>query len=443
MRKKDNTLIVFLGLIPWLACASENTPALEQLPDLSHLSHLIHSETGASPEEKPDDTLFPVQAPIDSNPLTRVLHSWFETAEAVAGLDVPKGETYEENLSKSFNRSVSNLTGIIGETIDDGLRMTDALALESRGYVKNTDVLQCSGDLPLQYLEDLGGALGLSQLKHIWIQTHGTTYGMPFTLNHTYLGGASMIDSPDDFQPVFTDTPDVSCTPIYQPASISQEQFSQNFQCIAEHVAHIDGTESEAASFLDYSVFQHNCLAASRFLVECSGGEIAQIPNLDVGGHFAWDYPIQQSRLSPELSDIHRRLYSVLKKLDADAMQTQAPLDTPSSSQSSSDYKNFIDQNSSLIEEWRVALQDWLQTRGGQQNSTHFLQKYAYTTHDSSQFIHYVSQWGWTSLFHGIKRLESDLTLYDFESSTMTPLTMGALCNRARTQCGMPERQSR
>jgi hypothetical protein len=408
-------------------------------PSLDDLQKLVRLETGSTQDLDQTLKLFAPESPWDDNPLTRIFRSLFKTAEALVDVGVPKSESYSQNLLQSVNNSVSSLTGIVGESIDDGMLLYNSEELEHHGYVKNTDVLQCSGDLPLRYLDQMGGILGVSQMKHVWIQAGGTTYGMPYTLQHTYFGGDSMIYSPDEFQSIFANIPDVVCTPVYQPTTVTTQSFDSAVQCITQNVSHFSHHEGAVATFLDYSVFEHNCLSASRFIVECAGGEVAQDPNLGIGGHLSWSYPIKRAQLSQETESLHTQLYYLIGQINAAALKFTAPPETPLPDEAQAQYAEFIAQNSALIEQWRLATVAWLDNRGDQKSKTQFLAQYYLTASDSKSFLRYVTQWGWSGLVKSIGRLENDLTIFDFENGEITTESLGSLCNQVRTSCNLPE----
>jgi hypothetical protein len=433
-----NTALLCSTLVA-LGLSAQVAHADTQLPNLEHLRILVNAVTGDRFDD-PTNTRFARTKPMDENPFTRLAHDVVKTAEALVDVHVPAGETYGQHLHETANASLSDITGTVGDTVDDGVLLVNSEELKHRGYVKNPEVLQCSGDLPLEGLQDLGGMLGISQMKHIWIQANGTSYGMPYTVDRTYMGGDSLIYSPDEFQNIYADVPDVSCTPVYQPKEISREDFTKAFSCIADSVAHFSDKESSTVTFLDYSVFKHNCLSASRFLVECTGGEIAQDPNLGIGGHFGWDFEIKKATISAQNEQAHAQLYNILAQFDAAAEAVAVPSSVPDPKFAQNGFTWFISRNSDLVEQFRQAIVVWLDTKPADlRGQTKFIGRDTQLLGSKATFNNSLRTLGWTGFYQSIQRLEEDLTVRDFQQGSVSKESLGELCNQVRTSCGLPE----
>lgn len=330
-KKSIKTVIVSLAVSTLIQSAlAAQVPAdhsySEHIPSLHAFSQAMKDEnTNKDEDEKktnePQEPYAPEKT-IDKNPITGIPVAFGRVLVAFFDLSRIGRKEYWKKLNQTFNAAVAHTVGVVGDTAEDIEHSIAVHKAHRAGFVANPSILQCTSALPLKGFKILGGISAATQLKHTWLQVDGQSYGMPYTLNHTYFGGDAVITSPDGFQNPALQS--VACEPVMQPNTEDSIKFENRFKCIAEKASTKWIGERTRELVLDYNALDENCMAAVRFVTECSGGRISQIPNLAVGDQFGPSNPAKFRYKDEAIIAQYDEINTLIVDLDESLAQDKA-----------------------------------------------------------------------------------------------------------------------
>lgn len=162
---------------------------------------------------------------------------------------------------------------------------TEEESVEVEQKFTTTDLVQiCTVPLPVSKYKTVNRML--VNTKHVYLKVNRKTYGTPFTIKQTYMGGDAYLYTEDIFRKANIDYE--VCYNVRHKAEETSEAFAKRTACIANRLAVQEKHKPENAErwfpVFDYHFMSNNCGSMVNYLLSCSGGQtIRKTINYSVG----------------------------------------------------------------------------------------------------------------------------------------------------------------